>query len=677
MDSKISVAIISVLVASMVLVAGLPLISGIMGDTVTATNEGAGDLRFNLVDSHVAYTVNIAQNLDDTGIEITNGSDVQTLLYDDASIIYADDNIAIWYDQSDLKLICPNDGAYVSGNINDVVQVSRTASGVEVAIGDPAEVLTFPAPTWAYVANSTGKYGYFENGTEITVPTGTPLATVGSYAGVDCYNGHNNYDLPLSLDLTQTGNKLSGAKWISAIVEDEQDAKAVKEIVLKDDDEKEIIQKDPEDDSLVKGVPTPTYTDGDWGYNLVVGVATIVSYSGAGGNIVVPATVGGYPVKSVGIGNNYANQNVIDNNSISPNSTLTLSEGIQYINVKAFSNTTNIVSLTLPNSLIKIGDNLNSGNGAFNGCTGLTSITFGNSLETIGANTFSGCTGLTGALVLPDSVKNVYWYAFKGCTGITSVTFGNSLKYLGVGSFSGCTGLTGALVLPDSLTTIEASNNSHANDGAFANCSGLTSVTFSNSLEIIPAYTFFQCTGLTNLVLPDNIKEISGSTIVSIPGAFEGCTGLTSITFGNSLDTIGSRAFRGCTGLTGVLIIPSSIVDLSTTYSGNSYGQFSNTNYSSIIISGSPVIGDNTFSKMLNVSNVLNLGETPLSPGSNGLGADVEISDNVPAMGYLSAVEYTEGSTHTGPTYDLIAILPLVLSAGLVLFCIAVLIRRV
>ena len=676
MDTKISVAIISVLVASMVLVAGLPLISGIMGDTVTATNEGAGDLRFNLVDSHVAYTVSIAQNLDDTGIEITNGSDVQTLLYDDASIIYADDNIAIWYDLNDLKVICPIDGAYVSANINDDVQVSRTASGVEVSIGDPAEVLTFPAPTWAYVANSTGKYGYFENGTEITVPTGTPLATVGSYAGVDCYNSHNNYDLPLALDLTQTDNVLSGAKWISAIVEDEQDAKAVKEIVLKDDDEKEIIQKDPENDSLVKGVPTPTYTDGDWGYNYNGLYATIVSYSGAGGNIVVPATVGGYPVKYVGIGNNYANQNVIDNNSISPNSTLTLSEGIQYVNAKAFTNTTNIVSLTLPNSLIKIGDNLNYVNGAFNGCTGLTSVTFGNSLETIGANTFSGCTGLT-ELVLPDSVKNVYWYAFKGCTGLTSVTFGNSFKYLGVGAFEGCTGLTGALVLPDSLTTIEGPSNSHANDGAFANCTGITSVTFGNSLEIIPPYAFFNCTGLTELVLPDNIKEISGSNQATITGAFEGCTGLTSVTFGNSLDTIGSRTFRDCTGLTGVLIIPSSVVDLSATYSGNSYGQFSKTNYTSIVIAGSPVIGDNTFSQTLNLSKVLNLGETVLSPGSNGLSAIVEISDNVPAMGYLSAVEYTEGSTHTGPTYDLIAILPLVLSAGLVLFCIAVLIRRV
>ena len=538
MDSKISVAIISVLVASMVLVAGLPLISGIMGDTVTATNEGAGDLRFNLVDSHVAYTVSIAQNLDDTGIEITNGSDVQTLLYDDASIIYADDNIAIWYDLNDLKLLCPIDGAYVSGNINDDVQVSRTASGVEVSIGDPAEVLTFPAPTWAYVANSTGKYGYFDNGTEITVPTGTPLATVGSYAGVDCYNSHNNYDLPLALDLTQTGNKLSGAKWVMAIAEQ------VEPDITPLDPGSIIIHPldpgilDPEPDNIIMSVPTPTYTDGDWGYDIISGgdgdgKAVIVSYSGAGGDVTVPSTVGGYDVYRFGKGDSNAN--------------------------------------VIPTSTV------------------VNQLTFPNSLQEIGGFALKNCTSITGFLVIPSSVTSI----------------GNQ-------AFYGCSGFTGPLVIPSSVTSI--------NTQTFRGCSGLTGP----------------------IVIP------------------------------SSVTSIGSQAFYGCTGFTGPLVIPSSV----TTISMQAFYQCNRLDNLVLLVDNDTSISSDTFNLASSIKTILNLGTLEITTTSYGLNAD-EISDNVPAMGYLSAVEYTEGSTHTGPTYDLIAILPLVLSAGLVLFCIAVLIRRV
>lgn len=591
MDSKISVAIISVLVASMVLVAGLPLISGIMSDTVTATNEGAGDLRFNLVDSHVSYTVSIAQNLDDTGIEITNGSDVQTLLYDDASIIYADDNIALWYDLNDLKLICPIDDTYVSGNINDAVQVSRTPSGVEVSIGDPPQVLTFPAPTWAYVANSTGKYGYFENGTEITVPTGTPLATVGSFAGVDCYNGHNNYDLPLALDLTQTGNKLSGAKWISAIVEDEQDAKAVKEIDLKDDDEKEI-----KDDlgSMVKSVPTPTYTDGDWGYDLYNDGsndwAIIVSYSGAGGDIVVPAVVGGYDVLRVGKSNynQFNNYSLMDNSSISDNSTLTISSGIKDIGAYAFNGLSKIKgNFVLPSSVIHIGNN------AFAGC-GFSNAIISPSVVYMGYDVFNNCSNLE-TLTINASISTIENGTFARCTSLKSVTIGGSITEIGA-----------------------LGSNTY---GAFDGCTSLLSVSISDNVTQI-GYKAFNDTGLTNFVIPENVTKL------------------------------GNKSFGNCSYLSGIVILG----DL--------------TNINNDAFTGSNILKE-----------YLNFGTAVLNAGSYGISADATIRQGddtyIDAMGYLSAVEYTEGGVHTGPTYDLIAILPLVLSAGLVLFCIAVLIRRV
>ena len=79
---------------------------------------------------------------------------------------------------------------------------------------------------------------------------------------------------------------------------------------------------------------------------------TITNYTGAGGDVVVPDTIDGFPVTC-------------------------------------------------------IGDN------AFCYCTGLTSITLGNSVTTIGYGAFAGCTGLT-SITLPDGCS-IGEGAFKGC----------------------------------------------------------------------------------------------------------------------------------------------------------------------------------------------------------------------------------------------------------------------
>ena len=115
--------------------------------------------------------------------------------------------------------------------------------------------------------------------------------------------------------------------------------------------------------------------------------------------------------------------------------------------------------------------------------------------------------------------------------------------------------LSGNLTIP---STVTYSGTSYAvtiiGDNAFRECSGLTSVTIGNSVTTIGGYAFKSCTGLTSVTIGNSVTTIGGY-------AFESCTGLTSVTIGNSVASIGNSAFRGCSGLTSVTI-PNSVTTI-------------------------------------------------------------------------------------------------------------------
>jgi hypothetical protein len=129
----------------------------------------------------------------------------------------------------------------------------------------------------------------------------------------------------------------------------------------------------------------------------------------------------------------------------------------------------------------------------------------------------------------------------------SSVTY-NSVSYIvtsiGSSAFADCTGLT-SVTIPNSVTSI-----SYA---AFYKCTGLTSVTIGNSVTSIGDWAFKYCSGLTSVTIGNSVTSIG-------EGAFEWCTGLTSVTIGNSVTSIGSNAFSGCGGLNSVTINSPDIV---------------------------------------------------------------------------------------------------------------------
>ena len=76
----------------------------------------------------------------------------------------------------------------------------------------------------------------------------------------------------------------------------------------------------------------------------------------------------------------------------------------------------------------------------------------------------------------------------------------------------------------------------------FFDCSSLTSITIPNSVTEIGMHAFFCCSSLTSVIIPNSVTEIG-------EGVFEGCTSLTSIEIPNSVTYIDMFAFSECSNL--------------------------------------------------------------------------------------------------------------------------------
>ena len=288
---------------------------------------------------------------------------------------------------------------------------------------------------------------------------------------------------------------------------------------------------------------------------------------------------------------------------------VTIPNSVTEIGGSAFNGCTGLTSVSIPTSVTKLGDE------AFNGCTGLTSVSLPNSVTKLGQRAFCGCTGLN-SVTIGNSVTEIGssafegtpWFnnqpdgvfyigniaykfkgqmasgtainikegtvsisdeAFGGCRGLTSVTIPNTVTKIGVAAFVFCTGLT-SITIPNSVTKICSS--------AFRNCTGLTSIIIGNSVPEIGGSAFDGTLWYDNQ--PDGVVYLgkvayrfkgeiaSGTPIVIKEGtvsinsqAFNGCTGLTSVTLPNSVTRIGYEAFWGCRGLTSVTI-PNSVTSI-------------------------------------------------------------------------------------------------------------------
>jgi hypothetical protein len=294
--------------------------------------------------------------------------------------------------------------------------------------------------------------------------------------------------------------------------------------------------------------------EGDFEYTGDDGVITITGYIGAGGAIVIPDTVIGFPV--VSIGNNAFRENTIITG-------VTIPEGITSIGASAFRDCTGLTSATLPDSLESIGGSAFASSGLtsvtipeavtvissslFSGCTDLTSVTLSDNATEIGTSAFSGCESLA-SITIPASVITIKNTAFRDCFSLTSVNIPELVDSIHYSSFSNCSDLTSI--------TVDAANASFTSvDGVLYNDDVTTLVICpagkSGTLTIPDGVTLIgrdscKLSALSGVTIPASVATIDRTAFF--------LSGLETVTIPATVSLIKAQAFRGSPNLTSITV---------------------------------------------------------------------------------------------------------------------------
>ena len=159
-----------------------------------------------------------------------------------------------------------------------------------------------------------------------------------------------------------------------------------------------------------------------------------------------------------------------------------------------------------------------------------------------------------------DCVTSIDFYAFNNFSSLTSVNISDSVTYVNELNFGGCENLPVedniryadtflVKAVDKTLTTYNIKEGTKwIGVNAFNGCINLIDIHLPNSLlGAIGNSTFYNCSGLTSIIIPDGVTGIGSS-------AFQECRSLTSCTIGSGVRFINQYAFTRCTSLTSITI---------------------------------------------------------------------------------------------------------------------------
>ena len=256
----------------------------------------------------------------------------------------------------------------------------------------------------------------------------------------------------------------------------------------------------------------------------------------ASGEVVIPSTYQGLPVKSM---SGYAFRDCTEVTSVVIPGTFT------YIRSQAFCRNEHIKKVTISEGTTEIGDRV------FEDCINLEVLILPEGITHIGSNILDGTKIFKNEDVWEDDVIYMGNYLVgsrtskkesmaikEGTTVICSNAFDfwentkefsipSTVKYIGNQSFAYCTALE-SIVIPDSVEVMGTY--------VFTHCKNLKSIKLSSNVKNIDHYTFSYCQSLDNVQIPYGVETISAY-------AFQDCTSLSNITIPDSVNSMFSSTF--------------------------------------------------------------------------------------------------------------------------------------
>ena len=164
---------------------------------------------------------------------------------------------------------------------------------------------------------------------------------------------------------------------------------------------------------------------------------------------------------------------------------------------------------------------------------------FENNPQAYGYSAFYNQSKLTKVTISP-SVTDIPSYLFKDCKNLVNLKISGSLVKIPEHAFDGCN--ISSLILPNSVETIS--------DYAFTNNVGMKSANIGTAVKIIGNNAFSGCTVLADITLGTSLQSIGSEAFMSVGSL---ATSWKSLIFPESLTSIGNKAFYG-SGLTDITI---------------------------------------------------------------------------------------------------------------------------
>ena len=212
-----------------------------------------------------------------------------------------------------------------------------------------------------------------------------------------------------------------------------------------------------------------------------------------------------------------------------------LPESLEYIGLYAFDNCINLTDINIPSKLTTL-------DSTFERCTSLESIDISN-VDTLTGNVFGYCTSLKN-IKFSNNIKEIGGYIVPGCTSLKEITIPGTIDRIDRFAFENCP-IEKATIPSNAIESIAFSSK-------IENINNVLKEVIITDGTSIPNASFYRCTALSKVTLPDTITYIGNN-------AFYKCS-LVHIDLPSSLTTIGNNAFKDCKFDN--LIIPNTITKI-------------------------------------------------------------------------------------------------------------------